>query len=78
MSFGAPEYAFAGVTGSLLITYVFMLGGFDPAAFDGLPAEEYSVLLAVLFTVLVTILLLNLLIALMGSIFDEVQEKGTL
>jgi len=74
--FGREELPFATVGSSFLNSFSFMLGGYDPLGFDGLPLERFAVFLSTFFMLLVSLLLLNLLIALMGDSYADVREKG--
>ena len=65
---------FDTIGGTLLNSYVFMLGGFDPTQFAGSPVEGFAVFLSVIFMLIVSIILLNLLIAIMGNSYGIVQE----
>lgn len=57
---------FHGVDQSLLYSFSFMLGGYEPAAFDDATLEGFVTTLSVLYMPIVAIiLLLNLLTALM-------------
>ena len=47
LSFEADGYAFAGIKNSLITSFNFMLGGYDPTTFDGLPLKELGILLTV-------------------------------
>jgi transient receptor potential cation channel subfamily V member 6 len=67
---------FATIQSSLLNSFSFMLGGYDPLAFESIPLESFALLLSCLYMLIVSILLLNLLIALMGDSYSQVREKG--
>eukprot|EP01032_Pedospumella_encystans_P017121 gene17121-19520_t len=67
---------FGTIQDSLLNSYVFMLGGFDPSAFEGTPLNGFATALSCFYMLIVSILLLNLLIALMGDSYGSVKEKG--
>ena len=67
---------FGSIGGSLLNSFVFMLGGFDPTAFNGLSLAPFAIAMSCLYMLIVSILLLNLLIALMGDSYGSVREKG--
>jgi len=54
-------------------SYQLMLGGFDNRQFDG---HAILVLLFLVFTYIINIVMLNLLIALMGDLYDAVQETA--
>jgi len=70
------DLPFGTIENSLLNSYVFMLGGFDPSAFEGSPLNRFAIALSCLYMLIVWILLLNLLIALMGDSYGAVREKG--
>ena len=67
---------FASIQNSFLNSYSFMLGGYDPTAFDGAPLQSWATFLAVIYMLVMNLLLLNLLIALMGNTYAVVEEKG--
>jgi WD40 repeat protein len=67
---------FSTIPSSLLNSFSFMLGGYDPLAFDSVPLESFALLLSCLYMLIVSILLLNLLIAMMGDSYGDVREKG--
>jgi hypothetical protein len=71
-----PGLPFATFEGSLLNSFVFMLGGFDPTAFADTRLYRFAIALSCLYMLIVSILLLNLLIALMGDSYGSVKEKG--
>jgi len=58
---------------SPLTSYMLMLGAFDRREFDG---SGLAITLFVSFSYFVQLVLLNLLIALMGDLYDEVQETA--
>eukprot|EP00388_Colpodella_angusta_P035216 GDKK01035312.1.p1 GENE.GDKK01035312.1~~GDKK01035312.1.p1 ORF type:complete len:290 (+),score=62.54 GDKK01035312.1:100-870(+) len=70
------DLPFGTIENSLLNSYVFMLGGFDPSAFEGSPLNRFAIALSCFYMLIVSILLLNLLIALMGDSYGAVREKG--
>ena len=61
---------------SVLNSFVFMLGGYDPSAFIGTRLYKFALGLSCLYMIIVAILLLNLLIALMGDSYSSVRGKG--
>ena len=61
---------------SVLNSFVFMLGGYDPSAFIGTRLYKFALGLSCLYMIIVSILLLNLLIALMGDSYSSVRGKG--
>jgi WD40 repeat protein len=67
---------FATIPSSLINSFSFMLGGYDPLAFDSVPLESFALLLSCVYMLIVSILLLNLLIAMMGDSYSDVREKG--
>ena len=69
----APFYTFRG---SLVYSFTFMLGGYDPTSFQETSLEDFGVFLSAVYMVIVAILLLNLLIALMADGYSEVRSKG--
>lgn len=70
------DLPFAQIQNSFLNSYSFMLGGYDPEAFDGATLQVWATFLSVIFMLVMNLLLLNLLIALMGNSYSVVQEKG--
>ena len=70
------ELPFGTIEASLLNSFVFMLGGFDPSAFQTTYLAHFAVALSCIYMLIVSILLLNLLIALMGDSYGSVKEKG--
>jgi hypothetical protein len=62
----SDEFPFSSYGTSLLYSYVFMLGGFDPSLFSSIYLEPFAVFLSTIFMLIVSILLLNLLIALVS------------
>ena len=70
------DLPFSSIQDSFLNSYSFMLGGYDPTAFDGAPLQAWATFLSVVFMLVMNLLLLNLLIALMGNSYTVVQEKG--
>jgi WD40 repeat protein len=64
---------FANIDDSLVVSFVFMLGGYDTSGFEDLPQpmKSYGLFLSAVYMMIVSILLLNLLIALMGDSFGE-------
>jgi transient receptor potential cation channel subfamily V member 6 len=71
-----PSSPFGTFRSSLLNSFVFMLGNFDPSAFEGNVLHGFAVFLSCVYMLIVSILLLNLLIALMGDSYAEVKGKG--
>jgi hypothetical protein len=69
------DNSFATIGGTLINSFSFMLGGFDPEAFVDTPVESFTLALAVAFMLIVSIVLLNLLIAIMGNSYSTVQER---
>lgn len=67
---------FSTIPNSLLNSFTFMLGGYDPFAFSNAPLESFALFLSCIYMLIVSILLLNLLIALMGDSYGDVREKG--
>jgi WD40 repeat protein len=67
---------FGTIEASLLNSFVFMLGGYDPTAFHGIYLVRFAIALSAIYMLIVSILLLNLLIALMGDSYGAVKEKG--
>ena len=53
-----------------------MLGDFDLVEYTATSNATSSIALFIVFMYLVNIILLNLLIAIMGDIFDQIQEKA--
>ena len=61
---------------SIFSGYTLMLGDFDISEFTGSVSFLSIGFLFTVFTLLINIVLLNLLIALMGDIFDRIQENA--
>ena len=70
------ELPFGKLDNSLLNSFSFMLGGYDPEGFAGAKLESFALFLSTIYMLIVSILLLNLLIALMGDSYGAVKEKG--
>lgn len=70
--------AFSTVPGTLINSFAFMLGGFDPSAFTSARLSGFAAMLSVVFMLIVAILLLNLLIALMGNSYSNIQARAEL
>jgi len=75
MTYGTADNAFNTIDGTLINSFSFMLGGFDPGAFAGIEVEGFAQFLSVIFMLIVSLLLLNLLIAIMGNSYGIVQER---
>jgi hypothetical protein len=67
---------FSTFEGAMLYSFVFLLGGYDPTAFEGVPLYRLGIALSAIYMIIVSVLLLNLLIALMGDSYGSVKEKG--
>jgi hypothetical protein len=67
---------FSTFEGAVLYSFVFLLGGFDPTLFEGIPLYRFAIAMSSIYMIIVSILLLNLLIALMGDSYGSVKEKG--
>jgi WD40 repeat protein len=70
------QLPFGTMQSSLINSYVFMLGGYDPSAFEDVQLRKFAVFLSAIYMLIVNILILNLLIALMGDSYGAVKEKG--
>ncbi|KAJ1416212.1 hypothetical protein B484DRAFT_156260 [Ochromonadaceae sp. CCMP2298] len=70
------DLAFSTIQDSLINSFSFMLGNYDPEAFVGADLESFGNILTAFYMVTMAILLLNLLIALMGDSYGAVKEKG--
>jgi hypothetical protein len=66
---------FGTVPGSLLNSFLFMLGNFN-ADFEGTASPVIATIILVQFLLFMSILMLNLLIALMGESFNQVSQNG--
>jgi hypothetical protein len=67
---------FSTYEGSVLYSFTFLLGNFDPSLFEGVPLYRFAIAMSSIYMIIVSILLLNLLIALMGDSYGSVKEKG--
>lgn len=70
------DLAFGTVRGSLLTTFMYMLGQEVTSDFEGTVSPGFATFILVCFLIFMMILMLNLLIALMGDTFSEVRSKG--
>ena len=61
---------------SLLSGFTLMLGDFEVDSYNDTLDFEVAIILFVVFMLLVNVILLNLLIAIMGDIFDNIQENA--
>ena len=61
---------------SILYSYSIMLSGFALSDIEGSSNAVITAVLFVIFTYFINIVMLNLLIALMGDIFDKIQENA--
>ena len=61
---------------SLLYSYEIMLAGFTLSDIDGSSNAVVTSILFIAFTLFINIVMLNLLIAIMGDIFDRIQENA--
>ncbi|GMH77433.1 hypothetical protein TrST_g9197 [Triparma strigata] len=66
-------------TMSIFSSYTLMLGEFEVTDFPNTSFGEFvsAIILFCVFTFFINIIMLNLLIAIMGDIFDKVQESAT-
>jgi hypothetical protein len=77
LTYNSTGNMFSRIDESFLSSFSFMMGNFDPSAFDGTGRQRnFGIFLSVAYMMVVTILLLNLLIALMGSTYDKISERG--
>ena len=70
------ENSFSSMDQSLLLSFTFMLGEYDPFAFTGAKLESFAVFLSTIYMMILSILLLNLLIAYMADSYSAVKAKG--
>ena len=61
---------------SLVSGYTLMLGDFDLESYGATYSKSASIALFMVFMYMVNLLMLNLLIAIMGDIFDQIQENA--
>ena len=61
---------------SLISGYTLMLGDFDLEAYTATSSVTSSIALFLVFMYFVNLIMLNLLIAIMGDIFDQIQENA--
>ena len=60
----------------LVYSYTILLNGFDVGDIDGSANFAMTLILSLTFTYFINIVMLNLLIAIMGDIFDQIQENA--
>ena len=66
----------AGPVKSFLLSYTVLLAGFVIDDLDGSASFFSTGMLFIGFTIFINIIMLNLLIAIMGDIFDKIQENA--
>ncbi|GMH79720.1 hypothetical protein TrST_g5343 [Triparma strigata] len=61
---------------AFLRSYIVMLDGFAEDEVQGSANPSITAILLIAFTIFTNIIMLNLLIAVMGDIFDKIQENA--